>query len=119
MTIRKENNISVAIVEADDKVNSLGDISDLMANAYYNHCVGLLIKKEMLGNDFFDLRTGYAGQILQKFSNYKMKIAIVGDFSGYKSDSLNDFIYECNNGSQVFFKGSNEEGLSALFSSCR
>ena len=32
-----------------------------------------------------------------------MKLAIIGDFSGYTSKPLRDFIYESNNGNQVFF----------------
>lgn len=32
-------------------------------------------------------------EVLQKFINYQTKIAIIGDFSGYTSKSLKDFIY--------------------------
>ncbi len=45
-------------------------------------------------DDFFDLSTRLAGEILQKFINYHVKIAIIGDFSIYTSKSLKDFIYE-------------------------
>ncbi|MDO4771844.1 DUF4180 domain-containing protein, partial [Porphyromonas sp.] len=53
--------------------------------------------------DFFDLKTKIAGDILQKFSQYQMPLVIVGDFSKYKSKSLNDFIFECNKGKQINF----------------
>ncbi|WP_083996437.1 DUF4180 domain-containing protein [Desulfosporosinus acididurans] len=61
--------------------------------------------------DFFDLKTKLAGEILQKFVNYHVRIAIVGDFSGYKSKSLKDFIYESNNGKDVFFDLIERNGL--------
>ena len=37
-----------------------------------------------------------AGEILQKFSNYRVRLAIVGDFTPYSSKSIKDFIYESN-----------------------
>jgi hypothetical protein len=35
-----------------------------------------------------------AGDVLQKYINYQFKIAIVGDFSVHKSNSLKDFILQ-------------------------
>lgn len=52
-----------------------------------------------------------AGDILQKFVNYDMKIAILGDFSSYKSKSLRDFIYESNNGNNVFFLDNKKQAI--------
>ena len=62
----------------------------------------IIIHKSLISEDFFDLKTRLAGDILQKFINYKVKIAIVGDFSMYTSKSLKDFIYECNKGNDIF-----------------
>jgi hypothetical protein len=38
---------------------------------------GLLLDENQLGPDFFDLRTGLAGEVLQKFTNYRVRLAIV------------------------------------------
>lgn len=38
---------------------------------------GLLLDESQLGADFFDLRTGLAGEVLQKFTNYRVRLAIV------------------------------------------
>ncbi|HUX96186.1 MAG TPA: DUF4180 domain-containing protein [Bacteroidales bacterium] len=57
-----------------------------------------------------------AGEISQKFSNYRMKLAIIGDFSETGSKSLNDFIRESNRGGTICFVKSLEEGLSMLHS---
>ncbi len=108
------NNCPVAVINKDQIINGVQDILDIIASAQYNYdCTGLVAHKESLGEEFFDLKTGYAGKILQKFSNYNMKIAIIGDFSEYRSNSLHEFIYECNNGIRVFFKDSIESGLAA------
>jgi hypothetical protein len=63
----------------------------------------MIINKSSICEDFFDLSTKIAGEILQKFINYRKKIAIIGDFSIYTSKSLKDFIYECNKGKDIFF----------------
>jgi hypothetical protein len=95
-------------------IESVQDALDAIAEASYNGCARMVIKKEALPEKFFSLRTGFAGEVLQKFSNYRMKLAITGDFGSIKSESLTCFIYECNNGRQIFFKTTMEEALDAL-----
>lgn len=58
----------------------------------------------MIVNDFFVLSTCLAGEILQKFINYGIRFAIYGDFSKYTSRPLKDFIYESNNGKDIYFQ---------------
>ncbi|MFG6395240.1 MAG: DUF4180 domain-containing protein [Lachnospiraceae bacterium] len=60
------------------------------------------------------LSTKIAGEILQKFTNYHIKIAIYGDYSCYTSKPLKDFIFESNKGSNFFFVASKEEALQKL-----
>ena len=104
MRIEKHHQLTVLIVEKDKaKIGGVNDMLDMMGDARYNGCDAMVIDKETLGETFFDLKTGYAGEILQKFSNYNMKIGIIGDFSKYKSKSLKDFIYESNQGNRVCF----------------
>lgn len=74
----------------------------------------LAIDKRVLGEDFFILSTGIAGEILQKFINYHVKAAIFGDYSRYTSKPLRDFIYESNKGKDVFFTASREEAVERL-----
>ena len=58
------------------------------------------------------LRTGLAGEVLQKFINYHVKVAIVGDYSQYTSKSLRAFIYESNRGNDIYFLSSVEEAVA-------
>jgi hypothetical protein len=57
------------------------------------------------------LRTGVAGEMLQKFVNYGVKLAILGDVSGYTtaSSALRDFIYESNRGETIWFVANRHE----------
>ena len=106
----------VAIIESQDVlINDPQDALDLMATIMHTHdCTKIVISESSITKSFFDLKTGIAGEILQKFSTYQMKLAIVGDFSIYTSKSLKDFIFESNKGSQVFFLSNEEEAIKRL-----
>jgi len=115
MEYLKRNGVTVAVAAPDLPIGDAGDILDLIADAFYSgQATAIVLYKENLPERFFDLKTGLAGDVLQKFSNYRMKLAVVGDFSGYTSKSFRDFIYECNKGSQIFFKPDLESALAAL-----
>lgn len=105
------------IAELRDKeltIREIGDITDLIAGIVQNDCNDLIIHDTSLNKDFFDLTTGLAGDILQKFSNYQVRLAITGDFSKYPGKSLQDFIRECNRGNLIFFLPSVEDALLKL-----
>ena len=107
--------MNVYIVDDGTRVATPQDMLDLIATLRYEHSAdALVLPKENLPEAFFDLRTGLAGEVLQKCTNYQMKIAIVGDFSVYDSKALRDFIRESNRGGAVLFLPSAEEAVEAL-----
>lgn len=110
---REHNGRTIAVVSGRS-ISSAADALDLMAEVYYGGCGCIVLPRELLPESFFSLKTGVAGEMLQKFSNYGMKLAIVGGFGTAASRSLAAFIYECNKGRQVFFKKTTEEALDAL-----
>lgn len=88
---------------------------DLIATVHYEtDCEKLIVNKENIAEEFFILSTGIAGEILQKFIDYRKKIAIVGDFSKYTSKPLKDFIFESNKGNSIFFVPTLEEAVRKL-----
>ena len=109
-----DQGVKAAVLTEEDKWNTVQDALDCMVTAAYEGCLGIIVPRDSLPEEFFQLKTGFAGEVLQKFTNYRMKIAITGDFSGYTSKSLRDFMYESNKGRQVFFKASAEEGMASL-----
>ena len=103
-----ENKIgpSLAVEVISDKViiHSEQDALDIMADiGYLYNSQKIIIHKKNLSERFFDLKTGLAGDILQKFSNYRTQLAIVGDFSPMRSKSLADFIRESNRSKRILF----------------
>ncbi len=100
------------ITPGDILISAPEDILDLMVEAGYNDCEKLIIHRETLNDSFFDLKTKVAGEILQKFSNYRMKLAIIGDFSNIKSKSLRDFVRESKTRGIITFVDSLEKAVS-------
>ncbi|MED1559270.1 DUF4180 domain-containing protein [Bacillus paramycoides] len=108
--------INIAVVRNDTVVISdVQSALDLMATVQYEvDAKRIIIHKSLISEDFFDLKTRLAGEILQKFINYKVKISIVGDFSMYASESLKDFIYECNKGKDIFYLATEQQAIEKL-----
>lgn len=101
------NGRAIALVDGADEVvvKDVQTALDLLMVARYEAEVDrIAIAKEFVSDDFFVLSSGLAGEILQKYVNYQMKLAIYGDFSGYTSKPLHDFIYESNKGREKLFR---------------
>jgi hypothetical protein len=87
---------------------------DLLAQAYVDEAVGILLHATQLDPAFFDLRTGIAGSLLQKAATYRIRLAIIGDFENVESNALRAFIIECNRGEQFAFCQDRASALQAL-----
>lgn len=115
ITSHTKNEIQIAEVISDKLIiETAEDGLDLMGNLYYQGFDSIIIHEENLTPSFFDLKTGIAGEILQKFSNYRMRLAIIGNFEKYPAKSIQDFIFESNKVGRINFLGSVEEGLERL-----
>ena len=87
------------------------DAVDLMSAASEHRPKLIVIPVERLNDDFFNLRTRIAGQILQKFVTYGARVAILGDISHRtaESDSLSALVKECNRGNSIWFAENMDE----------
>ncbi len=103
LDIKQIENTKIAKVSPETVINTVQDATDLMGNADYQGVRNIVLEEKNLHAEFFDLKTGLAGEILQKYSNYQMKLAIIGEFEQYNSQALNAFIVECNRGNSIFF----------------
>ncbi|WP_238319963.1 DUF4180 domain-containing protein [Porphyromonas macacae] len=99
-----------------DKIilRSIEDGLDLLGNLYYQGFDKIIVYEKNIIPAFFDLKTKIAGDILQKFAQYRMPLIIVGDFSKFQNKSLNDFIFESNKGKQINFVNSRSEAIKLL-----
>jgi hypothetical protein len=105
----KADNIEITEIISDKiLLNNDNDAVDLMSEGLSDH---IIVYEHNIGKNFFDLSTRIAGDILQKFINYQVKLAIVGDFDKYPSKTLKDFIYECNKTGDHLFVKSRDEAI--------
>ncbi|MEU6315339.1 DUF4180 domain-containing protein [Streptomyces sp. NPDC047014] len=88
-----------------EPIASEADAVDLVGNAAWGGARWVVVPVERLGEDFFRLRTKLAGDIIQKFANYRVGLVVLGDISPHTETSspLRDFVRECNRGTQTWF----------------
>jgi len=98
-------------------VEARRDALDFLGDVYYQGSSCVILEKHHLPPDFYDLRTGLAGEILGMAANYHMKLAVIGDFSRIESKSFAAFIVECNRGNGVFFVPDRETAIKRLVGS--
>jgi PadR family transcriptional regulator AphA len=75
--IKKPDGKYVECISAETPLGTEQDALNLIALCGENDTNNLIIHTEALADDFFKLRTGIAGQMLQKFINYHVKIAVI------------------------------------------
>lgn len=114
--IMHKNGQAIAFLESDTPlITDVQSALDLMATVQYEtDSTRIALQKSAISETFFVLSTRLAGDILQKFVNYGVKLAIIGDYSRYTSKPLKDFIYESNQGRHIFFVSSEEEAIEKL-----
>lgn len=109
------NGINIAVLRSlGVLIQETQDALDLMAESTYMNSNKIIIKEDQVTPAFFDLKSGIAGEILQKFSTYNVQLAIIGDFSKYTSKSLRDFMFESNKYGRINFVSSFEEAKEKL-----
>ena len=111
---QSEGTAIAEIVSDEILVRSVQDMLDLMVNVEYQGAESFILIKDQLSDEFYDLKTRGAGDILQKVVTYHKRLAIVGDFDTVESDSLRAFIRECNRGQLIFFLKTPEEAIQKL-----
>lgn len=81
------------------------DAADLIGEAMAQSAELVVLPTPLLDPSFFQLRSGLAGEVLQKFVNHRIRLVIVGDISAAlaASSALRDFVHESNRGRAVWF----------------
>ena len=79
--------------------------TDIIGESYACRPVVVAIPVGRLAPDFLTLSARIAGETIQKFVNYGLKVAFVGDVSEAlaASNALRDFVRESNRGRHVWF----------------
>ena len=102
----------IAVCPANGPLLRTGrDATDLIGEARSLDATLLVVPLQRLDPDFFQLRSGVAGEFVQKFVNYGVHLVVLGDTSELASQSkaLHDFIYEANQRDSLWFLASKQE----------
>lgn len=105
-TLQTLHDVPVLICSADgEPIGGEADIMDLLGDAFSLEARWVAIPAERFDEAFFQLGTRVAGDIIQKFANYRVGVAVIGDISRHTeaSSALRDFVTECNRGRQTWF----------------
>jgi hypothetical protein len=94
------------VVASDDPVlRTIGDATDLIGEALGEDAGVVVVPADRLDPSFFELRSGFAGDVLQKAANYRRRFAIVGDVREHvaASNAFRDLVIESTSSQSFFF----------------
>ncbi len=99
MQLKTFDHNGVHVVECTDSITRVEDTMDLVAACFEHDAERVLLESRVLPATFFDLSTGFAGEFLQKFSNYRIKLAAVFPSEDGYTDRFREFLLEARRGS--------------------
>jgi hypothetical protein len=96
LKVTKDSGVIATETDALDLVSLCGELNINQA----------ILFEENLSPDFFDLKTGLAGGVLLKFSNYQLQVAVVVSQEIIGNGHFQEFVMETNRHNQfgVFTK---------------
>lgn len=75
--VQKDNKKYINIISAKEPISAEQGATDLISLCFENDTHFIMLHKNVLSEDFFKLRTGLAGTILQKLVNYRVRAVLV------------------------------------------
>jgi len=103
------------IVVASDSgiaIRCIGDVSDALGACLGSG--GLILTEDDLAREFFDLRTGLAGELFQKFTNYQLRLVIVLPNPEAYGERFGELAYEHLSHNLIRFVRSKDEAKAWL-----
>jgi hypothetical protein len=107
-----EERTFVVASEAGIAIRSIAEISDALSACFGT--AGLLLTEAELAPAFFDLKSRFAGELMQKFVNYQMPLAIVVPNPAAYGNRFQELAYEHRSHGLVRFFPSQAEAEAWL-----
>ncbi|MEI7030456.1 DUF4180 domain-containing protein [Streptomyces pratensis] len=102
----EHHGIPVLVCDAEGPaIATVQDALDHLIGGAFQGAQVVAVPAQRLDERFFDLSTGFAGAVLQKFANYRLRLVVVGDIDRHlaASAALPDLVREANRGRDVWF----------------
>jgi hypothetical protein len=107
----KEPEVAIA-ADSGVYIKTAGDISDAISASAGS--AGLILRETDLGPGFFDLRTGLAGELFQKFINVRKRVAIVIPDPTVHGERFSELVYEHSSHNLIRITRSEDEARAWL-----
>ncbi len=112
--IDKTNKRYIEYTSSETPVSTEQDALDLIAACFETDTGLVMLHAGALADDFFRLRTGLAGSVLQKFINYNIKAALVIPDNQKVKGKFKELLAESNKGNSFRVFHSREEAEAWL-----
>src|SRR5215813_10799233 len=108
------NEMRKILVASDSgiSIRSFKDISDAIGASI--EADGFILTEDDLAQEFFDLRTGLAGELFQKCINYRIRLAIVLPDPEAYGERISELAYEHKSHNMIRFVRSKNEAEAWL-----
>jgi hypothetical protein len=104
----------VAASDSGISIRSSGDIPDVIAACLGAGSAGLVLTEDDLTQEFFDLRTGLAGEFFQKIVNYGLRVAFVLPTPGSYGERFSELVFEHRSHGMIRFFNTKDEAETWL-----
>ncbi len=111
--VENAQNSYIECLAGNGRIESENDAVDLVAACGEHMVPRLLITSEALTDNFYDLRTGLAGAVLQKFVTYSIKVAAVLAPDLASQGRFGEMVLEANRSNRHFHVFSRREEAEA------
>ena len=96
--------------EAGIAIGAMSDISNAVGATF--GAIGLILTESDVVPEFFDLETGLAGELFQKFTNYRLRLALVVPDPLRYGDRFNELCREHRSHGTIRIVGTKDEATA-------
>lgn len=114
--IEKGTKKYIEVLSSDNLLNSEQDALDLISLSWEHNIQQQVLHGEIFSEDFFNLKTGVAGKMLQKFINYGIRVAAIIPAQVANTGRFREMVLETNKGNAFRVFSSREEAENWLLS---
>lgn len=100
MDIQLVDGTGKPILRCATPIETSGDALAIVAATYEHDASGVLLEAANLPAAFFDLRSGFAGEFIQKLVNYRLAVAAVFSDESAHGERFREYIQEARSGRQ-------------------
>ena len=83
-------------IEMIDPITCESDVLDIIGMCIAYGADRLLLREEAFTDDFLNLKSGLAGIVLQKFTNYHIKVSAIIKDESIVQERFKELVYELN-----------------------